>query len=393
MPSVETDPMVSVFERAVRMLDTVLGEIAERGDTEQYLRTLGYLQTWHLFGKGVQGVMNEILEAESSQSLDQPVHALPEPKPLPEVVIPEEDGHVAAHLGHDDVPDSDVPESLGPDIETGKILPSEETAEQEENAQENFPGLTPRAQLVYARLIQANGEKLSPASLRSVILEANPNMTQMAARQALTTAIKAIIAHPQFGSGLKASGATMNRLYWLEIDKNPDLLPTEESSSAVNNFEDVIKSNVQPEPADVTEPAAEVPDKSPKEEFPLYGLDMLDPEINIHQLPVGFMPLTRNGLGFVAVDGNGTKEYYIRGKRVQLSPLATQIVRLLVTGESEQKLSSDLLSLLPVARDLSALHKEVEHLARILFDEGRGFYAVKRPIDGSFSATLVFVSQ
>jgi hypothetical protein len=214
------------------------------------------------------------------------------------VVIPEEDGHVAAHLGHDDVPDSDVPESLGPDIETGKILPSEETAEQEENAQENFPGLTPRAQLVYARLIQANGEKLSPASLRSVILEANPNMTQMAARQALTTAIKAIIAHPQFGSGLKASGATMNRLYWLEIDKNPDLLPTEESSSAVNNFEDVIKSNVQPEPADVTEPAAEVPDKSPKEEFPLYGLDMLDPEINIHQLPVGFMPLTRQWTGF-----------------------------------------------------------------------------------------------
>jgi hypothetical protein len=37
MPSVETDPMVSVFERAVQMLDTVLGEIAERGDTEQYL--------------------------------------------------------------------------------------------------------------------------------------------------------------------------------------------------------------------------------------------------------------------------------------------------------------------------------------------------------------------
>lgn len=64
--------------------------------------------------------------------------------------------------------------------------------------------------------------------------------------------------------------------------------------------------------------------------------------------------------------------------------MATQIVRLLVTGESEQKLSSDLLSLLPVARDLSALHKEVEHLARILFDEGRGFYAVKRPIDGKF---------
>jgi|JI10StandDraft_1071094.scaffolds.fasta_scaffold01099_41 hypothetical protein len=51
MPSVETDPMVSVFERAVRMLDTVLGEIAERGDTEQYLRTLGYLQTWHLLVK------------------------------------------------------------------------------------------------------------------------------------------------------------------------------------------------------------------------------------------------------------------------------------------------------------------------------------------------------
>lgn len=48
MPSVETDPMVSVFERAVRMLDTVLGEIAERGDTEQYLRTLGYFANLEL---------------------------------------------------------------------------------------------------------------------------------------------------------------------------------------------------------------------------------------------------------------------------------------------------------------------------------------------------------